>query len=73
MGKPVIASPAAFEGVRAEAGVALLVADGVEDFVEKIIEVLDGKHPGLGVEARAVMERGYAWSAVLGRLDTYLG
>jgi len=72
MGKPVIASPAAFEGVRAEAGVALLVADGVEGFVERVLEVLDGKHAGLGVEARAVMERGYAWSAVLGRLDTYL-
>ncbi len=72
MGKPVIASPAAFEGVRAEAGVALLVADGVAAFVEKIIEVLDGKHANLGVEARAVMERGYAWSAVLGRLDRYL-
>jgi sugar transferase (PEP-CTERM/EpsH1 system associated) len=72
MGKPVIASPAAFEGVRAEAGIALLVADGIEGFIQKINEVLDGKHPGLGAEARAVMERGYAWSAVLSKLDTYL-
>jgi sugar transferase (PEP-CTERM/EpsH1 system associated) len=72
MGKPVIASPAAFEGIRAEAGIALLVADGVEGFVETINEVLDGRHPALGAEARAAMERGYAWSAVLAKLDTYL-
>jgi sugar transferase (PEP-CTERM/EpsH1 system associated) len=72
MGKPVIASPAAFEGVRAEAGLALLVADGVADFAEKIAEVLDGRHPEIGAKARAAMERGYAWSAVLGKLDTYL-
>jgi len=72
MGKPVIASPAAFEGVRAEAGRELLVADGVAEFTVLIGEVLDGLHPGLGEAARAVMERGYAWSAVLGRLDRYL-
>jgi glycosyltransferase involved in cell wall biosynthesis len=73
MGKPVVASPAAFEGVRAEAGRELLVADGVAEFVARIGEVLDGAHAGLGAAARAVMERGYAWSAVLGRLDRYLG
>jgi sugar transferase (PEP-CTERM/EpsH1 system associated) len=72
MGKPVIASPAAFEGVRAEAGTALLVADGIEDFVEKITQILNGQHPALGAEARAAMERGYAWNAVLSKLDTYL-
>jgi sugar transferase (PEP-CTERM/EpsH1 system associated) len=73
MGKPVVASPAAFEGVRAEAGRELLVADGVAEFAARIGEVLDGAHAGLGAAARAVMERGYAWSAVLGRLDRYLG
>jgi len=72
MGKPVIASPAAFEGVRAEAGIALLVADGIEDFVEKITQILNGQHPSLGAEARAAMERGYPWTAVLSKLDTYL-
>jgi sugar transferase (PEP-CTERM/EpsH1 system associated) len=73
MGKPVIASPAAFEGVRATAGTDLLVADSAADFVAKINEVLAGDHPGLGVAARAAMESGYAWSAVLSGLDRYLG
>ena len=72
MGRPVVASPAAFEGVRAEAGVELLVADGADAFVAMVCEVLDGGHPGLGAAARASMERGYAWGAVLGKLEGYL-
>ena len=72
MGRPVIASPAAFEGVRAVAGVELLVADGADGFAAGICAVLDGAHAGLGVAARAAMERGYAWGAVLGKLDGYL-
>ncbi len=72
MGRPVIASKPAFEGVRAQAGTELLVADGAEDFVHLVCEVLDGKHPGLGAAARASMKRGYAWSAVLGGLAKYL-
>ena len=72
MGKPVVASPAAFEGVRAEAGSALLVADGAPAFAGAIGEILAGLHPGLGAAARATMESGYAWSAVLSGLDRYL-
>ena len=72
MGRPVIASPAAFEGVRAQPGTDLLVADGAEAFVACICEVLDGGHPGLGMAARMAMERGYAWNAVLGKLDGLL-
>jgi len=72
-GKPVIASPAAFEGVRAEAGTELLVADGAAEFARLVLEVLRGGHAGLGAAGRAAMERGYAWSAVLGGMDRYLG
>ena len=72
MGRPVVASPAAFEGVRAEAGRALLVADGAAAFVEAVCAVLDGKHPNLGNAAREAMERGYAWDAVLAKLQSHL-
>jgi glycosyltransferase involved in cell wall biosynthesis len=72
MGKPVIASPPAYEGVRAVSGTELLVADGPAAFVDVICEVLEGKHPELGPRARSAMERGYAWSAVLSGLDNYL-
>ena len=72
MGRPVVASPQAFEGVRAIAGQDLLVADGATATADRIAEVLDGVHPGLGDAARAAMVRGYAWSTTLGRLDAIL-
>jgi glycosyltransferase involved in cell wall biosynthesis len=73
MGRPVITSGPAFEGVRARAGEDLIVADGVEGFVAAVVAVLDGKWVGLGARARAAMEGGYAWERVLGRLEGYLG
>jgi sugar transferase (PEP-CTERM/EpsH1 system associated) len=72
MGKAVIASPPAFEGVRAVAGTDLLVADGAAAFTATIVDVLEGKHPTLGASARRAMEAHYAWDAVLGKLETYL-
>ncbi len=72
MGKPVIASPEAFEGVRAEAGRDLLVAAGAEATARALGEVLDGRHPGLGAAARLAVERHCPWSATLSRLDAWL-
>ncbi len=72
MGKVVIASAAAFEGVRAEAGRDLLVADGGQAFAARILEVLQGGYQDMGLRARAAMERGYAWGAVLSAMDRYL-
>lgn len=72
MGRPVIATGAAFEGVRAEAGRDLLVADDVSGFAASVERVLDGGVPGLGSAARAAMERSYAWGSVLARLDRLL-
>jgi sugar transferase (PEP-CTERM/EpsH1 system associated) len=72
MGRPVIASPAAYEGVHAAAGTDLLVADGADAFVDAICAVLDGAHPGLARAARAAMERHYAWHSVLAGLDAHL-
>ncbi len=72
MGRPVVASRQAFEGVRAVPGQDLLVADGAEATADRIAEVLAGAHPGLNGAARAAMLRGYAWPATLGRLDAIL-
>jgi len=72
MGKVVIASPPAFEGVRAQAGHDLLVADGAAEFVRAITEVLSGGHKNLAEAARKTMEQGYAWTFVLSPLDRYL-
>ncbi len=70
MGRPVVASPAAFEGVRAEPGRDLLVADGVPAWVEALSDVLEGRRADLGGAARLAMERFYGWGAVLSVLDS---
>ncbi len=71
-GRPVVASPGAFQGIRARPGQDLLVADGAAAMAEAVGAVLSGAHPGLGAAGRAAVEAGYAWPAVLGRLDAAL-
>jgi hypothetical protein len=72
MGRPVIASPAAFEGILARPGQDLLVADGVAETQQAVLAVLAGEHPSLGQSARLAMERRYPWEVTLRRLDTFL-
>jgi sugar transferase (PEP-CTERM/EpsH1 system associated) len=72
MGRPVIASAAAFEGVRAVAGRDLLVADAALAFAGAVGSVLAGAQAGMGARARLAMEGNYAWPQVLGRMDGYL-
>ncbi len=72
MGRPVVASPQAFEGVRAVAGRDLLLADGAEQTARVVNEVIEGRHPGIGPAGRRAVEQGYGWPAILHKLDTYL-
>ncbi len=72
MALPVIASPQAFEGVRATPGQDLLVAEGAEQTAEAVCAVLEGRHRGLGPRAREAVRRGHDWSVTLARLDTLL-
>lgn len=72
MGRPVVASPGAFEGISAEPGRDLLVADGAEATVRCVLEVLEGRHPGMGAAARARIEARYSWQSALARLDPIL-
>jgi sugar transferase (PEP-CTERM/EpsH1 system associated) len=73
MGRPVVASTQAFEGVRAQPGRDLLVAADAEAMARLVSEVLEGRHPGLGAAAREAVERGHDWTATLRRLDPLLG
>ena len=72
MARPVVATPGAFEGVRATAGQDLVVAEGAAPMAAAILAVLDGAHPGIAAAGRRAVEQGYAWSATLARLDTIL-
>ena len=72
LGRPVVVTPQAFEGVRAQAGRDLLVADGAEALAATIGDVLDGKHPNIGINARRAMEAGYGWASRMALLDGLL-
>ncbi|WP_338663899.1 TIGR03087 family PEP-CTERM/XrtA system glycosyltransferase [Pararoseomonas sp. SCSIO 73927] len=72
LARPVIASPQAFEGVRAAAGRDILVADGASATAAAIAVALGGQIPGMGAAARAAVARGHDWSATLRRLDALL-
>jgi len=66
---PVIASPEAFEGVRALPGRDLLVAEGAAAMAQAVMDVLDGRHVAMGAFARAAVLAGHDWSRTLLRLD----
>jgi sugar transferase (PEP-CTERM/EpsH1 system associated) len=72
LGRPVIASPQAFEGVRAQAGRDLLVGDGPAAIAGLIAGVLDGAYPDLAANGRRAVEAGYSWAAILAKLDGIL-
>ena len=72
LARPVVASPAAFEGVRAQPGRDLLVADGAEAWAATLRAVLLGQHPGIGAAGRIAVQRGHDWAATLRRLDPLL-
>jgi sugar transferase (PEP-CTERM/EpsH1 system associated) len=72
MARPVVATPQAFEGIRAAPGRDLLVADGAEAFAAAVGAVLDGAYPGMGRAARAAVLAGHDWAATLAPLDRLL-
>ncbi len=72
LARPVVASPQAFEGVRAQAGHDLLVGDGAAELARLVGEVLDGTHPALAMNGRRAVERGYSWAGVMKKLDHLL-
>ena len=72
MARPVLVSPQALEGLRAQPGRDLLVADEPAAMAERAGEILDGAHGGLGTAARAAVERSYPWDVTLRGLDRLL-
>jgi sugar transferase (PEP-CTERM/EpsH1 system associated) len=70
MARPVVASPEAFEGIEAEPGRDLLVADGAEAMASAISDLLDTPETAvrLGRSARNLVETGYSWDSRLAPL-----
>jgi sugar transferase (PEP-CTERM/EpsH1 system associated) len=74
MGRPVVASPQAFEGIDAEPGRDLVVADGAPAEAEAVCALLADRAQAeaIGTAARARVEARYAWDARLAPLDAML-
>ncbi len=75
MGRPVVASTAAFTGIDAESGRDLLVADEAADLARAVLGLLARPEAAgaIGRAARAAMERGYSWEARLAGLPELAG
>jgi glycosyltransferase involved in cell wall biosynthesis len=68
---PVVASPAAFNGINAEAGRDILVADDPEAFSRGVVSLLDDpafreRH---AAAARACVEQNHHWARILDGLE----
>ncbi len=74
MGKAVVSTPQAFEGVKAQAGEDLLVAADEHRFAEAVVALLSepARAARMGERARACMERHYSWEESLRTLDELL-
>jgi polysaccharide biosynthesis protein PslH len=75
MGKAVLATPQAFEGIEAVAGQDLAVApDAPEPFAAAALHLLTdaGGAAAMGVRARQCMEQRYTWAARLAPLQALL-
>lgn len=75
MARPVVASPAAFEGIEAEPGRHLVVAGEAEAQAEAIAGLLDDakRAEAIGRAARRRMEQVYRWEARLAPLAGIVG
>jgi polysaccharide biosynthesis protein PslH len=75
MSKPVVASPAALEGLGTEAGIHLLSAQSRTEWVETIVRLYD--HPGLGQQlggaGRRYVETCHRWDLCLEPFRPLLG
>jgi len=74
MGLPVVASGRACQGLTAEAGAHLHVADDAAAFAERVVSLLQDpdERRRLGRRGRAFVEANHAWETSLARLDSRL-
>lgn len=74
MGKAVVCTPQAQEGIRAKPGKELVIAEGANEFATATIDLLlnRAKAEQLGFEARRCVEKGHSWGENLRLLDRVL-
>ena len=67
MARPVVLSPAALEGIEAEDGETVLLADSQDLYVQRVCEAVSGQYPDMGIRARARIVDAYGWAAASAR------
>jgi len=74
MGKAVVGTAQAMEGIRASVGEDLIAVEGAPAFAAAVIDLLNSQErtAQLGASARRCMERSYSWDSNLHALDLML-
>jgi glycosyltransferase involved in cell wall biosynthesis len=72
LAKTIVVSPQALEGIEAEPGRELLLADDAPQFAAAVLRVLAQPQPAIGAAARRKVESRYGWAANLAQVDTLL-
>ncbi len=68
MARPVVVTTKGAEGIAAEDGRDLLVADDARTFAAAVLDLLAGNCPGVGDAARRLVRSNYAWEQSCRRL-----
>lgn len=72
MAKTTVVSPEALEGIAAEPGRDLLLANGAKEFTGAVCNALSGSRQELGAAARACVISGYGWESHLNNVQQLL-
>ncbi len=72
MAKPVVVSPAALEGIDAEPGQELILAERSQQFIDAVSALLSTHALEIGEAARRKVLARYGWSSNLEKLDALL-
>lgn len=72
MARPVVTTSFALEGISAEVGREVQVADTAPEFAEQVIHLLNSSDAMLGIHARHFVETHFSWAASLPKVLTLL-
>jgi sugar transferase (PEP-CTERM/EpsH1 system associated) len=72
MGRPVVGTPAAFEGLELDERYAALTAEAPADFAARCVEVLGGAHTDFGRAGREYVTAHHDWAVNMGRLHALM-
>ena len=72
MGRPVVVSPQALEGIDAEIGREVLLAGDAAAFAATVMALLRQPDASVGAAARTNVQRHYSWSSKLARIEEKL-